>query len=166
VALALDASLHLRSLRGERTVPAADFFTGHWSTVLGAEELLVAVSFPVWSGRTGFAVEEFARRQGDFAIAGAAVGVGLSEAGIVDRCSIGLFGLGPTPLRATAAERGLTGMAAGTVRPADAGRAAVDDLDDVPADVHGGRDYRRRVGAAMVERALGRALAHAVKGGE
>ena len=37
---------------------------------LASDEILTAVRFPVWSGRRGFAVEEFARRHGDFAIAG------------------------------------------------------------------------------------------------
>ncbi len=77
VALALDAELEILSPGGARVVPAADFFTGLWSTVLAPDDLLVGVSFPVWQGRCGFAVEEFARRHGDFAIAGAAVAVEL-----------------------------------------------------------------------------------------
>ena len=81
---------------GRRTVPAADFFTGLWTTALADDELLVAVSFPVWTGRCGFAVRELARRHGDFAIAGAAVAVELDDEDRVKRCSIALLGLGST----------------------------------------------------------------------
>ena len=71
VALALDASMEVVSPKGRRTIAARDFFDGLWSTSMEPDELLVGVSFPIWSGRSGFAVEEFARRHGDFAIAGA-----------------------------------------------------------------------------------------------
>src|SRR6478736_7416298 len=77
VALALDATVEAVSPRGGRQIPAAEFFTGLWETSLQADELLTAVAFPVWSGRCGFAVREFARRHGDFAIAGATVAVQL-----------------------------------------------------------------------------------------
>nr|WP_262403231.1 FAD binding domain-containing protein [Actinomadura sp. CNU-125] len=60
VALALGARIHARSPRGERTVPADEFFTGMWTTELAEDELLTAVDFPVRDGRGGFAVEEFA----------------------------------------------------------------------------------------------------------
>ena len=73
VALALDATLEVLGTAGARTVPATDFFTGLWDTTIDDDELLTGVSFPVWAGRCGFAIEEVARRHGDFAIAGAAV---------------------------------------------------------------------------------------------
>ena len=87
VALALDARMETLSPRGPRTIAASDFFTGLWSTAMAADELLVGVSFPVWSGRTGFAIEEFARRHGDFAVAGAVVGVQLDDDDRIGRCA-------------------------------------------------------------------------------
>src|SRR5205085_5462576 len=77
VAVALDAEMEATSPRGTRRIPAGAFFTGFWSTDLEPDELLVGVRFPVWTGRCGFAVREFARRHGDFAIAGAVVAVQL-----------------------------------------------------------------------------------------
>src|SRR6478672_11290619 len=77
VALALDARIEAASPRGRRQIPAAEFFTGLWETSLQADGMLTAAAFPVWSGRCGFAVREFARRHGDFAIAGATVAVEL-----------------------------------------------------------------------------------------
>jgi aerobic carbon-monoxide dehydrogenase medium subunit len=70
VALALDATMEATSPRGPRQIPASEFFTGLWETSLAPDEILTAVGFPVWGGRSGFAIEEFARRHGDFAIAG------------------------------------------------------------------------------------------------
>ena len=77
VALALDATMEIDGPGGHREVAASDFFESTWTTALGDDELLTAIRFPVWSGRVGFAVEEIARRHGDFALVGAAVGVAL-----------------------------------------------------------------------------------------
>ncbi|MDP9167172.1 MAG: xanthine dehydrogenase family protein subunit M [Actinomycetota bacterium] len=153
VALTLDAVIEAISPRGARRIPAAEFFTGLWETALAPDEILVAVRFPVWSGRSGFAVHEFARRHGDFAIAGATVAVELDDDDRVRRCGIGLLGLGSTPERATEAEDAVTGAAVTDVTPEDIGRLAMSGLHDVPADLQGSASYRRRVGAAMVARA-------------
>jgi carbon-monoxide dehydrogenase medium subunit len=166
VALALDATIEALSPRGQRSIPAADFFTGIWTTALAPDELLTGVSFPVATGRQGFAIEEFARRSGDFAVAGAAVAVGLDPGGRVSTSGIGLFGLGPTVARAVAAETAVAGTVfAGTgasdIDPAEVGRAAVADLDAVPSDLHGGASYRKKVGAAMVARAWEQAVKEA-----
>ena len=153
VALALDAEMEVLSPRGARTIPAADFFTGLWSTGLEPDELLTGVSFPVWTGRCGFAIEEVARRHGDFAVAGAVVGVELDLDDRVRRCAVGLIGLGSTPLRAPAAESAALGAGLTDVDPDELGRAALAELDEIPADLHGSAGYRRRVGAALVARA-------------
>jgi carbon-monoxide dehydrogenase medium subunit len=157
VALALDASMHVISSKSARAIAASDFFEGLWSTTMEPDELLVRVSFPIWSGRSGFAVEEFARRHGDFAIAGAAVGVELDDADRIRRCTIGLIGLGATPERADAAASEVSGRPITEVDPQEIGRLAVSDLDAVPSDMHGSGRFRTRVGAAMVARAWIRA---------
>jgi carbon-monoxide dehydrogenase medium subunit len=161
VALALDAGIEALSPSGPRTIPAADFFTGLWATALEPDELLTGVTFPVWSGRTGFAIHEVARRHGDFAIAGAVVAVELDDDDRVQRCGIGLIGLGSTPLRASAAEANALGATAAEVDAVELGRAAVADLTAVPSDLHGSSDYRTRVGATMVERAWTQAIEEA-----
>jgi carbon-monoxide dehydrogenase medium subunit len=153
VALALDASMDVVSSAGLRTIAARDFFDGLWSTSMHPDELLVGVTFPVWSGRTGFAVEELARRHGDFAIAGATVGVELDGDDRIRRCAIGLIGVGSTPERAAAAEAELVGRPIGDVDPPEVGRLAVAGLASIPGDLHGSAAYRARVGAVMVARA-------------
>jgi carbon-monoxide dehydrogenase medium subunit len=163
VALAMDAELELLSPRGRRRLAAADFFTGFWSTALEPDELLVRVRFPTWTGRCGSAVREFARRHGDFAVAGAAVAVGLDADDRVERCNISLIGMGSTPVRASGAEAAVVGE---TAPPAasEIGAMAVADLDDIPSDLHGSAEYRRRVGAAMVARAWEDAMTEATHG--
>ena len=119
--------------------------------------------FPSWRGRTGFAIREFARRFGDFAIAGAVVAVELDGDDRVARCAIGLLGLGPTPLRATAAEKAVVG---GRIdfSADELGQLALSELTEVPSDLHGSASYRRRVGAAMVTRAWQEAIEEAARG--
>jgi carbon-monoxide dehydrogenase medium subunit len=164
VALALDASLETSSPRGDRTIAATEFFTGLWGTELAADELLTGVRFPVSRGRCGFAVEEFARRHGDFAIAGAAVAVQLDADDRVARCGIGLFGLGAAPVRASGAETSLAGARVSEVDVDDVGATAMSALSSVPDDLHGPAGYRKRVGAAMVARAWRRAVQEAGHG--
>jgi len=158
VALALDAQMEAVSSKGTRQIPAGEFFTGLWETSLHTGEILTAVRFPVWGDRSGYAVEEFARRHGDFAIAGAAVAVELDTDDRIARCGIGLLGLGSTPLRGRAAEQAVIGSAVGEISAEEVGRLAIDGLDDIPADLQGSAAYRGKVGATMVARAFASAI--------
>ena len=90
VALALDAELEIAGASGTRTVPASEFFLGTWTTSVGEDEILSAVHFPVWSGNTGFAVEEVARRSGDFALTGVVAAVEVDASGAVSRAGLSL----------------------------------------------------------------------------
>jgi carbon-monoxide dehydrogenase medium subunit len=160
VALALDAELDVATSSGTRTVAARDFFVGTWTTALGADELLTAVRFPVWPERSGFAIEEVARRHGDFALTGAVCAVALGGGEKVERSAIALLGMGSTPLRADEAERALVGSTPGADDLDEVGRLAVRDTDP-PEDIHASSTYRHRVGAHVVTQALTRALAEA-----
>jgi aerobic carbon-monoxide dehydrogenase medium subunit len=162
VALTLDASMDVVSAKGARTIAARDFFDGLWSTNVEPDELLVGVSFPIWTGRCGFAIAEFARRHGDFAIAGATIAIELDDDDRIRRSAIGLIGLGSTPARADAAEAELAGRSIRDVDPEEVGRLALAGLDSVPTDLHGSAEYRTRVGGAMVTRAWTAACSEAL----
>jgi carbon-monoxide dehydrogenase medium subunit len=164
VAVALEAEIDTVSPRGNRTIAASEFFDGMWSTALEHDELLVGMRFPVWSGRCGFAIEEFARRHGDFAVAGAAVGVAVDADDRISRCGIGLIGLGSTPLRASAAEAEIAGRPIAEIVPDELGKLVVDPLEGVPSDLLGSAAYRKRVGAVMVARAWIKAITEATGG--
>lgn len=160
VALALDAELEVAAASGNRRIPAREFFIGNWTTVLEADELLAAIHFPVWSSGAGFAVDEVARRHGDFALTGVVCGVEIDSAGVVARATIALFGMGSTPLRASAAEAALIGSTPNPEELTEIANLAVRDLEP-PDDVHASSAYRRRVGAHIVDRAVTRALQEA-----
>jgi aerobic carbon-monoxide dehydrogenase medium subunit len=164
VALTLDAEIEAASVAGTRRIPATEFFTGLWETALQPGEVLTAVGFPIWGGpgqRVGFGFHEFARRHGDFAIAGATVALQLDADDKVTRCGIGLLGLASTPLRAALAEVEVVGRPVGDLDTEQIGALATDGLQEVPSDQQGSAQYRKRVGAAMVARALNDAIKEA-----
>jgi carbon-monoxide dehydrogenase medium subunit len=164
VALALDAELEVASSAGSRRIPSADFFVSTFVTTLEANDLLVAVRFPVWGPGSGFAVEELARRSGDFAIAGVVCGVQVTD-GRLARCALAVLGMGSTPLRLTPVERQLVGTAVDDLDLAAAGELASAGLEP-PDDIHASGTYRKRIGATLVARALARAIADAEAGSE
>jgi carbon-monoxide dehydrogenase medium subunit len=159
VALALDAELEAVGPDGRRMIPAAEFFLGTWTTALEPAEVLVAARFPVWGGACGFAVEEAARRHGDFALAGVVCGVQLSG-GRVARAALAFLGVDGTPVRATAAETALAGVSSADVDAAEVAALAVSDLEP-PDDLHASGGQRRRMGRALAERAITKAVREA-----
>jgi aerobic carbon-monoxide dehydrogenase medium subunit len=159
VALALDATLEVAGPAGRRTVPASEFFEGTFVTAVQDTELVTAVEFPVWRDGSGFAVEEMARRHGDFALVGAMCGVRIDN-GSVAQATIAMFGVGSTPMRCSAAEAQLVGTAPDRLDTSEIGRIAVGDLDP-PTDVHASSAYRKAVGATLVDRALRNAIEEA-----
>jgi carbon-monoxide dehydrogenase medium subunit len=160
-ALALDAHMEAISPRGPREIAASDFFTGLWENSMASDEILTGVRFPIWGARSGFAIEEFARRHGDFAIAGATIAVELDDKERVKRCGIGLLGLGSTPRRGSAAEEAILGRPVDDITGEEIGHLAIGGLDDIPADLQGSAAYRAKVGATMVARAWEAATAEA-----
>jgi carbon-monoxide dehydrogenase medium subunit len=160
VAIALDATMEITGPSGARQLPAAEFFVATWMTNLAEDEVLSAISFPVWGRRSGFAIEEVARRHGDFAIAGVSAGVELDGDGNIRRGAIGLFGVGSTPVRGRGGEASLVGSGAEEVDLAEVGAAVAANLDPTD-DIHASGAYRRRVAAVLVRRALTKAIKEA-----
>lgn len=158
-ALALDATIEIAGAEGVRRVPASEFFLGTMETAVGDHEIVTAIEFRTWGPGSGFAVEELARRHGDFALVGAMCGVRLAS-GSVAQSTVAMFGVGSTPVRCHAAEAALAGAAADDIDPVEIAKMAVADLDP-PTDVHASAAYRRAVGATMVERALRAAIEEA-----
>jgi carbon-monoxide dehydrogenase medium subunit len=156
VAVASQAEMVVRAARRPgRVVAAEDFFAGHFTTVLQADELLAEVRFPRPAPGSGAAFEEMARRHGDFAIVGVAALLHASD-GSIDHARVVLTGMGATPVRAAGAESVLVGAS-----PADdvfeaAADAAIKDLDP-PSDLHASAAYRRHVAGTLIRRALAQA---------
>lgn len=155
-ALALDAELSLQGPEGTRWVAAGVFFRGIFETVLGRDQILTSVRVPVRRPREGWAVEEFVRRAGDYAIVAVAVRLRLDGEERVELARISLAGVGPTPLRAGAAEHCLVGR-----RPdPEVLRSAAEQVSDAIApesDLHASAAYRRHLAVVLTRRALARA---------
>lgn len=181
LAVALDATLTLRSAAGERTLPAADFFIANLITALEPDELLTEVRFGEFGGDWRWGFYEVCRRAGDFALAGAIAQVqletppdaapgtaatahsaapGMADADPAPLCRaarLTLFGVGPVPQRIPAAERWLAGrrLDADALRQA---AALVEAALEPDSDIHAPAQYRREVGAVAARRALEAAL--------
>jgi len=156
VAVCLDAQLSVAGPRGHRTVSAEDFFLGYLTTVLEPDEILVETWLPPVRASTGQAWLEFARRHGDFALAGVAVSVTLAHDTVSD-ARIVLTGVGGKPARAREAETLLVGgrVPDRASAAADAARSAIDP----DADIHATKEYRTHLAGILTERAIH--LAHA-----
>lgn len=160
VAVALDAELVAQSHdRGRRTIKAADFFTGFFTTALTPDEILTAIRFPAPAPGTGSAIAEVTRRHGDFAVVGAVAVVRL-EAGRIADARLVLTGMSDTPVRATAAESMLVGAEPTDEAFTAAAGEASKDLSP-RADVHGTSAYRRHLAGVLVRRTLSAAVQRA-----
>jgi carbon-monoxide dehydrogenase medium subunit len=163
IAVACDATIEIASLRGTRSVAAADFFEGALTTVLQPDELITAITFPAWPATRASAFEELARRHGDFAMAGTAVWFDLDTAGRALNTHIAVIGASDRPRRLPAAEAKLDGQVVDGRSIGEAACAAAGACD--PADdLHASAAYRRNLVGVLVERALARALG-GTKGG-
>ncbi|HEY7179751.1 MAG TPA: xanthine dehydrogenase family protein subunit M [Gaiella sp.] len=153
VILALGGELVARGKGGERTIPAAEFFTGVFETALAADEVLVEARVPKLGASTGWAYVKANRRAQDWATVAVAALVHRDD-GKVAGASIGLVNMGGTPLRARAAEDALAGGAS----LADAAALAAEGAEP-PSDLAGSAEYRAHLAQVIARRALEQALA-------
>jgi carbon-monoxide dehydrogenase medium subunit len=145
VVLALGATLVVRGPGGERTIPAAEFFTGFMETALAADEVLTEVRVPRLAG-AGWSFQKFNRRAQDWAIVGvAAVKTGSNGHG----AGVALVNMASTPVRASAVEAALANGATA----AEAAAHAADGLEP-PRDINAGPEFRRHLAQVLVRRAL------------
>ena len=100
--VALGATIVVCGPGGERRIPAREFFTGIYETVLSPQELLVTVEVPVAGKNSAHFFHEFARRRGDYAIVGLAAQSIVAGGQFAD-LRLGFFAVGDRPLLAGAA---------------------------------------------------------------
>ena len=153
VLLAYGGHVRLASTRGFRDVAASDLFLGQFMTAIEPDELLVELVLPAQPRRTGASFHEYARRAGDFAIAGVAALVTTADDGSCVAASMALLGVASTPIRALDAERFLQGEVL-TPETIDAAVHAATTAVEPHSDVHGSAQFRLRVLKEMVRRSL------------
>ena len=159
--LALDASFVLNGPGGERVVKADGFFLGLYSTQAGPDEILTQIRIPIPAVGSGWSYRKLKRKVGDFATAATAVLLQMS-AGRVVKVNIGLTNVGPTPLKARAAETFLTGKPIDETTLNEAARLAMSICEPTP-DQRGDVAYKTAMCGEMTRRALQAAHARASK---
>ena len=156
IMIALGAELVARGPKGERTIPANQFYKALYTTALAADEILTELRIPVLP-RSGSAYRKLKRKTGDYAVAGVAVRVELNANGTVDRAGIALTNVGPTPLEARDAQRFLTGKPLDDKAIAEAAKLAAKAAEP-SSDRRGSVEYKREMTRVMCARALKAAL--------
>jgi aerobic carbon-monoxide dehydrogenase medium subunit len=149
--LACDATIIVRSLAGERRIPAKDFFKGIYETALSVDELLVAVELPVARANAAHFFHEFARRHGDYAIAGLAAQAIVKD-GTFANLRMALFAVGDRPVLPDAANR-LVNAAITPALMADA-LVALDKELDPHDDQQASSSMRRHLAKVLLTRCV------------
>jgi carbon-monoxide dehydrogenase medium subunit len=151
----LDAEFDVVGPQGARTIQAHDWFQGYLQSAIDEHELLCAIRLKPWTMTHGYGFNEYARRRGDFAIAGAGAMVELGTDMTVGRIALVVFGVASEPIRLAQCERALIG------RPLDHAAIATAVAEaraiDAMGDVHVSADYRRRLAGIVTQRALAQA---------
>jgi aerobic carbon-monoxide dehydrogenase medium subunit len=142
VLLTLDADFVAQGVDGERTIAGSEFFTGPFETALGQQDVLTELRVPKVDGGVYL---KHVRRAQDWAT------VAVAAARVNGRVQIGLAGMGPTPLRAAAAEQALADGASAEEAAARAAEGA-----DPPSDVSGSAEYRAHLAQVLTRQALER----------
>ncbi len=157
--LAIGADVEARGPGGVRTIPIEEFFLGPFTTALEPAEIVTGVRVRDPGARAGGAYLKLERKVGDFATAAVAVHLSLSN-GTVERAGIALTAVGPTNLKATAAEEALTGQPLDDGAIREAARLAAVECDPI-GDLRGSPEYKRHVIRIFTERGLRKAAAAA-----
>jgi carbon-monoxide dehydrogenase medium subunit len=150
--LAMDAEVVVRSPDGTRTIPLGELFEGPFETSLGPAEIITEVRVPDPGPNAGGTYLKLERKVGDFATVGVAVHLSMAD-GKVGRAGIALTAVGPTNLRATAAEELLAGAELTDEAIAEAARLAAEAARP-HSDTRGSADYKRTVVRVFTERGL------------
>jgi aerobic carbon-monoxide dehydrogenase medium subunit len=153
IVVTCDADIAVSGKSGSRVIPAGDFFLGPLMTVLQPDELITEIRLPAWPAPRRWGFQEFARRRGDFAMAGAALFYDEDAGAKANNAHVGIIGVGDRPRRLPEVEAVLNGRtidAATIARAAEVTSATVEAQDDI----HAGAAYRRSLAGTMVERAL------------
>jgi carbon-monoxide dehydrogenase medium subunit len=161
--MALEAVLTLRSLRSERRVPLAEFYTGVRRTVMAPDEMITDIAFPaLQAGDHGQFLKLALRRAQAISVVNVAVivrGAGDDEAGtnadpgVIRAARIALGAVAPTILRATEAEAHLVGRSLSDATIDEAVRLAEAAARPI-SDIRGSAEYRRAMVGTLVRRAL------------
>jgi carbon-monoxide dehydrogenase medium subunit len=150
--LCYGASVVARGPSGERVIAIDQFFTGLFESALAANEILTEIRIPTPKLGSSGAYIKIERKVGDYAVTGVAVQLTLAG-GVCQSIRIGLTNVNPTPMRALAAEKRLTGQALTEEALEAAGKLAAGECSP-SADLRGTEEYKRDLTRVVVKRAV------------
>jgi aerobic carbon-monoxide dehydrogenase medium subunit len=153
VALCCDAKLHTCSSNGWRRIPISEFLLGPLTTALEPDEILVEVEFPKWRRGRKFAFVEFARRKGDFALAGICLALDLHDSSCVTQARVVCFGASDVQRRLSTTEAFLETEFLTPAACAAAGELAASEIE-ASTDIHATAEYRKSLSGTLLKRAL------------
>jgi len=157
--LAYNAQVIARSASGTRTIAIDDLFVGLFETSLKPGEILTEIRVPRPGPHSSGAYQKIERKVGDYAVAAVAVQLTV-DGSTIQHIRIGLTNVSPIPMRATAAEAALTGVALTDAVLEAAGRAAAEECEP-SADLRGQVDYKRDMVRVLTKRVVRRAFERA-----
>jgi carbon-monoxide dehydrogenase medium subunit len=161
VLVALDARLVAAGPKGERVIPAAEFFTGIMATALAEDDVLTAVQVPVAARGQASAYEKFSHPASRYAVLGAAASIAVKD-GKCSAARVAIGGLLPCARRSAAVEQALVGSALTSETIAAAAAQVSGDLgNDVSGDIFASAEYRAAMAPIYVKRAVANAAARA-----
>lgn len=149
---ALDARVKIAGPRGERDIEMDSFNLAFMTTAVDWDEIAVGVEITPWPAGHGYSFQEFARRHGDFAVAGVAVLLSLDAGGRIARAAISVCGIGIGPVRLHQAEQALVQQA--PTLEAFRHAASLAGKLDATADFHASTEYRQHLARTLTLRAL------------
>ena len=150
---ALQATVTLQSKRGSRTLSCDDFFLGVRKTALAPDEMIVDISFPAMRGdQIGTFLKLGLRRAQAISVVNVAVVLSML-ADSVTQARITLGSVAPTIVRATEAERFLTGKVLTHDVMARAAALTAQTITPI-SDVRGSAEYRRYMAETLTRHAL------------
>ncbi len=155
--LALEARFRLQSKGGERLVPAEQFFLGPRRTVLQPGEILKEILVPLREDFKAKFLRMGRRKALTLSIVNVAAGVTVEDGGGIGCARIALGAVAPTPIRAYKAEQLLQGQRITSRLLAEAAAVAATETSPI-SDLRASADYRRKISAVLVRRALENAI--------
>ena len=151
--MALNADVHLMSAAGRRVLPLHSFFRGYRRTSLVPVEVITAIEIPKPLPTFIRFYKVAKRRMDDISTVAACMAMDWDTSGRVERCQIAFNGVGPVPLRATAAEDALIGQRWNDAA-VERAQAALDRTLQPITDHRGSAEYRLAVAKSLIGKFL------------
>ena len=160
VVLALNAQLKCVGSRGERVIPAAEFFTFAYTTAMEPDEILTEIVFPLPGKSSAGVYLKLEKVAGDFAIASAAVQLSLDANAVCNEIGIGVTGAHSTPTKGVPVEALLRGKKITSDLIEQAGHVIQEGAEPIE-DLRGSAAYKKKALSAILRRAIAEGLRRA-----